>query len=199
MLKRIRSYRISIALILLAALAAGPFLSIKADPVRAASRSTNTQAPTGIGNTLCSLSKHGPSPILSPGSPGAWDSGAVWNPAVLKVGTDYKMWYNGGNGTVTSIGYATSRMELPGRNTRSTPSWLRRTTGKGRVYLLRQSCSRAVRTRCGILPGMIMAQYPSGTPRLRTALAGPSRSAIRSYTPGIMVFGTTFRYSTPRS
>ena len=47
------------------------------------------------------------SPVLSP-APGAWDSGGVFSPMVIREGGQYKMWYGGGTDFYNKIGYATS-------------------------------------------------------------------------------------------
>lgn len=52
-----------------------------------------------------------PSPVISPSSsPGAWDSGTVTSPSVVRVGLSFGLWYTGLNqtGTTPQIGYATS-------------------------------------------------------------------------------------------
>lgn len=48
--------------------------------------------------------------VLSPGSPGEWDSGGLFPGSVVKVGNEYKMWYTGHQGTdkTEKIGYAKS-------------------------------------------------------------------------------------------
>jgi len=51
--------------------------------------------------------KH-PAPVLRVGDVGEWDSALVANPSVIKDGSTYKMWYQGGDGLTTKIGYATS-------------------------------------------------------------------------------------------
>jgi predicted GH43/DUF377 family glycosyl hydrolase len=55
-----------------------------------------------------SWTKH-PTPVLGPGTPGSWDDARVSEIAVLRneSGT-YEMWYSGGDGVNTRIGYATS-------------------------------------------------------------------------------------------
>jgi predicted GH43/DUF377 family glycosyl hydrolase len=58
--------------------------------------------------------RYGQNPVLTIGSPGAWDSGSVQEAWVIPSGGDYLMWYTGErlgeNGTVLSsaIGFATS-------------------------------------------------------------------------------------------
>jgi len=49
-------------------------------------------------------------PVLSPGGPGAWDSGRVALGSVIWNGTDFLMWYAGSNTTVSggAVGLATS-------------------------------------------------------------------------------------------
>jgi hypothetical protein len=47
-------------------------------------------------------------PILTPGPSNAWDSAAVGTAAVIHDGSEFRMWYLGGNGTVGHVGYATS-------------------------------------------------------------------------------------------
>jgi predicted GH43/DUF377 family glycosyl hydrolase len=59
----------------------------------------------GIGWT-----KHTGNPVLTVGSPGAWDDNNVWGVSVVKIGpTDYRMWYTGTrNDGRARIGHATS-------------------------------------------------------------------------------------------
>jgi predicted GH43/DUF377 family glycosyl hydrolase len=51
--------------------------------------------------------KHPTNPVLS-GTPGAWDESGEHAPFVLKEGGVYKMWYEGSDGSVRQLGYATS-------------------------------------------------------------------------------------------
>ena len=52
--------------------------------------------------------KHSGNPVLS-GGPDEWDaSSEEHSPFVMKDGNTYKMWYEGSNGTVRQLGYATS-------------------------------------------------------------------------------------------
>jgi predicted GH43/DUF377 family glycosyl hydrolase len=51
--------------------------------------------------------KYSTSPILSPGG-GSWDTFDIRNPSVIHEGSEYKMWYDGYDGTHWKIGYATS-------------------------------------------------------------------------------------------
>lgn len=51
--------------------------------------------------------RHPANPLLTPGAPGAWDSGNFESPTVIKEGpVNYKMWFSGFPGC--AIGYATS-------------------------------------------------------------------------------------------
>ena len=53
--------------------------------------------------------KHGSTPVLSPGAAGNWDSNGVSFPTVIKDGTTYKMWYTGLDASgIGRVGYATS-------------------------------------------------------------------------------------------
>jgi len=52
--------------------------------------------------------KHPGNPVLDVGPPGGWDDYLVMSPTVLFDGTEYKMWYRGGDGSTDRIGYATS-------------------------------------------------------------------------------------------
>ncbi len=46
-------------------------------------------------------------PVLSPGSSGSWDERGVSLPAIMdSAGIKYKMWFTGGNGEVSGVGYA---------------------------------------------------------------------------------------------
>jgi predicted GH43/DUF377 family glycosyl hydrolase len=47
-------------------------------------------------------------PVLSLGSSGSWDDWLVTDPAVIKDGSSYKMYYAGNDGANAKIGYATS-------------------------------------------------------------------------------------------
>ena len=51
---------------------------------------------------------HHGSPVLSMGPAGDWDVNGVQSPAVIKDGSTYKMWWQGGGGAIWGIGYATS-------------------------------------------------------------------------------------------
>ncbi|MBP7687344.1 MAG: hypothetical protein KA765_05535 [Thermoflexales bacterium] len=57
---------------------------------------------------ICGLAKNASNPVLAVGPSGSWDQSLVYDPAVLKDDTLYKMWYSGSNGTSNRIGYATS-------------------------------------------------------------------------------------------
>ena len=52
-----------------------------------------------------------PNPVLSPGGPGAWDSGTVTVGSVIWNGTAFLMWYGGSNTTISGgeIGLAMSK------------------------------------------------------------------------------------------
>jgi len=52
--------------------------------------------------------KFSENPVLVPGKTGAWDSQGVFAPTVLFDGIDYKMWYDGRNGSHQQIGHAIS-------------------------------------------------------------------------------------------
>ena len=52
--------------------------------------------------------KHVGNPVLNPGSGGSWDDDRVDGPNVFFDGTEYKMWYDGHDGSHLRIGYATS-------------------------------------------------------------------------------------------
>ncbi|MGE5248708.1 MAG: hypothetical protein ACM3QS_00715, partial [Bacteroidota bacterium] len=66
---------------------------------------------TGIGLAASpdgrSWKKSTRNPILD-GTPGAWDGSGEHAPFVMKQGGLYKMWYEGSNGSVRQLGYATS-------------------------------------------------------------------------------------------
>lgn len=51
--------------------------------------------------------RSGASPVLRPGSGGAWDMFGAWEPTVVKDGDTYRMWYEGYLSS-SRIGYATS-------------------------------------------------------------------------------------------
>lgn len=46
--------------------------------------------------------------VLGPGSAGSWESLKVGRPAVLLEGGEYRMWYDGQDGSARHVGYATS-------------------------------------------------------------------------------------------
>ncbi|MBS4027140.1 MAG: T9SS type A sorting domain-containing protein [Ignavibacteriales bacterium] len=52
--------------------------------------------------------KHSSNPIITRGQLGSWDAEKASEPFIIKDNGIFKMWYAGDNGTVTSIGYATS-------------------------------------------------------------------------------------------
>jgi len=54
-----------------------------------------------------SWTKYFDNPVLS-GDPDAWDSSGEHAPFVMKDGDQYKMWYEGSDGNVRQLGYATS-------------------------------------------------------------------------------------------
>ena len=47
-------------------------------------------------------------PVLDIGPPGSWDDVHVAAPSILYDGTTYRMWYDGNDGSIRRIGYATS-------------------------------------------------------------------------------------------
>jgi predicted GH43/DUF377 family glycosyl hydrolase len=47
-------------------------------------------------------------PVLSRGADGEWDDDFLFAPVVLYDGTQFRMWYGGGDGSVQQVGYATS-------------------------------------------------------------------------------------------
>ncbi|MBI4497800.1 MAG: methyltransferase domain-containing protein [Chloroflexi bacterium] len=49
-----------------------------------------------------------PTPVLTPGAPGAWDGVSVHDPRVVYDGTSYRMWYSGFDGERWQIGLARS-------------------------------------------------------------------------------------------
>ncbi len=51
---------------------------------------------------------HHGSPVLRKGPASDWDTSKVWNPAVIKDDSTYKMWYMGSGRGLQNIGYATS-------------------------------------------------------------------------------------------
>jgi predicted GH43/DUF377 family glycosyl hydrolase len=59
-------------------------------------------------------SKH-PAPIVDIGPPGAWDSIAVDNPAVVFDGSRYRMWFSGQGPEWSSVGYASNIAAAPGK------------------------------------------------------------------------------------
>lgn len=52
--------------------------------------------------------KYAGNPVLQVGVPGEWDDAEVGGPSVVFDGTTYHLWYHGSDGSVFSIGYATS-------------------------------------------------------------------------------------------
>ena len=52
--------------------------------------------------------KHSSNPMLDLGANGSWDAIGVSSPTVVLVGSTYRMWYTGYDGTNMRIGYATS-------------------------------------------------------------------------------------------
>ncbi|MHC4535066.1 MAG: glycoside hydrolase family protein [Planctomycetota bacterium] len=62
--------------------------------------------------SICSAgqtwNKYSGNPVLSMGPVGSWDSDAIGDPAVIKDGSVYRMWYWGTDGAIDGIGYATS-------------------------------------------------------------------------------------------
>ena len=57
--------------------------------------------------------KHSDNPVLDLGDIGTWEDKHVCDPTILFDGTKYQMWYLGGDGSKTRIGYATSIPILP--------------------------------------------------------------------------------------
>jgi predicted GH43/DUF377 family glycosyl hydrolase len=53
-------------------------------------------------------SHHG-SPVLTKGPAGDWDASSVFDPAVIKDGSTYRMWYTGHGAGQPGIGYATGQ------------------------------------------------------------------------------------------
>jgi predicted GH43/DUF377 family glycosyl hydrolase len=47
-------------------------------------------------------------PVVARGADGEWDSGGVGVAAVIHDGTEFRMWFNGDDGEVAAVGYATS-------------------------------------------------------------------------------------------
>ncbi len=51
-------------------------------------------------------------PVLNVGAPGQWDAGGAWFPIVLRIGSEYYMWYtgrqSGASGFATAAGIAVS-------------------------------------------------------------------------------------------
>lgn len=47
-------------------------------------------------------------PVLRPGNPGAFDENALFDPFVIKVGNELRMYYDGYNGSIWQTGLATS-------------------------------------------------------------------------------------------
>ena len=60
-------------------------------------------------------------PVFDLGSGADWDSESVGKPSVMKIGTGYRMWFGGWNGTVSSIGMAGSNEGLIWRKLDSNP------------------------------------------------------------------------------
>lgn len=52
--------------------------------------------------------KHSKQPVLQTGSIGTWDDARVGSPSVIRDGSDFKMWYEGNDGSNWRIGYASS-------------------------------------------------------------------------------------------
>jgi len=61
----------------------------------------------------------GLTPIVSP-TPGSWDAAYVLSPRAVYDGSTYRMWFSGGNTTLTGIGYAASQDGVTW-NVRSSP------------------------------------------------------------------------------
>jgi predicted GH43/DUF377 family glycosyl hydrolase/regulation of enolase protein 1 (concanavalin A-like superfamily) len=67
----------------------------------------NTQIGLAISRDDQAWSKFVGNPILD-GDPDAWDASGEHAPFVMKDGSTYKMWYEGFNGSLRQLGYATS-------------------------------------------------------------------------------------------
>jgi len=52
--------------------------------------------------------KYEGNPVIDLGAEGSWDDGVVADPCVYFDGATYHMWYSGGNGSASRIGYASS-------------------------------------------------------------------------------------------
>ena len=52
--------------------------------------------------------KHPDNPVLDIGENGTWDDNSINSLTVLFNGTEYQMWYDGGDGSIVRIGHATS-------------------------------------------------------------------------------------------
>ena len=50
--------------------------------------------------------KYGGNPVLDAGPSGTWDGAGVWAPTVVVQNKSYKMWYQGYDGAIPEIGYA---------------------------------------------------------------------------------------------
>jgi len=67
----------------------------------------NTQVGLAKSKDGLSWKKAPQNPVLD-GEPGAWDGSSEHAPFVMKAGNLYKMWYEGSDGDVRQLGYATS-------------------------------------------------------------------------------------------
>ncbi|HSF81918.1 MAG TPA: hypothetical protein VLA49_11830 [Anaerolineales bacterium] len=64
---------------------------------------------TGLANSKDGVNwKKAPQNPVLDGEPGAWDASSEHAPFVMKDGNLYKMWYEGSDGNVRQLGYATS-------------------------------------------------------------------------------------------
>jgi len=78
-----------------------------------------------------------PSPVLSPGGLGAWDSGGVSLGSVIWNGTAFLMWYGGSNTTVSggAVGLATSNDGISWTKYAGNPVLKRSTFGLDQSYM----------------------------------------------------------------
>lgn len=63
-------------------------------------------------NDLRNWKRYPGNPIFSCGTPGSWDSKAIWFPEMLKLGDTYYLWYEGYDGKRSQVGLATSKSPI---------------------------------------------------------------------------------------
>ena len=81
----------------------------------------NIQIGLAISKDGMSWKKAPQNPVLD-GEPGSWDASGEHAPFVMKDGNLYKMWYEGSDGNVRQLGYATSRDGITWRKYSGNPA-----------------------------------------------------------------------------